>query len=73
MSGAINGWPGVTNAGISVYDRYVPPGNPSNVDPPQTPWNNPVATGPQHIPQAPYPISRIPIKLPWGAPSRGIA
>lgn len=51
----------------------VAPGNASNIEPPQRNQHLPFATGPQHIPQAPYPMPRIPIKLPWGAGNgRGI-
>jgi hypothetical protein len=52
----------------------IPAGNASNIQPPQLMPHGVFATGPQHIPQAPYPFPRIPIKLPWGAGNgRGIA
>jgi hypothetical protein len=47
-------------------------GNAPNIEPPQSNQHNPFATGPQHIPQAPYPFPRIPVKLPWGTGSTGL-
>jgi|SoimicmetaTmtHPB_FD_contig_21_94666590_length_355_multi_2_in_0_out_0_1 hypothetical protein len=51
------------------------PGNPSNIQPPQempTRGTYPGVTGPQRIPQAPFPQPRIPISLPWDKGSTGI-
>lgn len=50
----------------------IPAGNANNIQPPQANQHNPVSSGPQHIPQAPFPMPRIPIKLPWGPGSTGI-
>jgi hypothetical protein len=51
----------------------IAPGNANNIQPPQKNQHPAFTSGPQHIPQAPYPFPRIPIKLPWGAGSTGIA
>jgi hypothetical protein len=50
----------------------IPAGNASNIRPPQRRNAPAFATGPQHLPSAPYPFPRIPVKLPWGAGSTGI-
>jgi hypothetical protein len=49
--------------------KVIREGNASNIEPPQQNQHDPFATGPQHIPQAPFPFPTIPVTLPW-APGR---